>query len=121
MGGEYYCYTSDITCSFPCNGVFTEKQKKIYNAVLKASRAVMNAVKPGVNWVDMHKLADRVHLAELKEYGILRGDVDDMMNVRLGALFMPHGLGHFLGLDTHDCGGYPEGIERRTEPGLRSL
>jgi len=47
MGGEYYCYTSDITCSFPANGKFTEQQKGIYNAVLKSSRAVMDAVKPG--------------------------------------------------------------------------
>ena len=47
MGGEYYCYASDITCSYPCNGKFTEKQKGIYNAVFKSSRAVMAAVKPG--------------------------------------------------------------------------
>lgn len=121
MGGEYHCYTSDITCSFPANGKFTEKQKGIYNAVLKSSRAVMNAVKPGVSWVDMHLLSDRVNLEELKKIGILRGDVDDMMKVRLGAVFMPHGLGHFLGCDVHDVHGYPEGCQRRTEPGLRSL
>lgn len=47
MGGEYYCYTSDITCSFPANGKFTEDQRMIYEAVYKASRAVMAAVKPG--------------------------------------------------------------------------
>ena len=48
MGGEYYRYSSDITCTFPANGVFTEQQKHIYNAVLKANRAVLAAVKPGV-------------------------------------------------------------------------
>lgn len=47
MGGEYYCYTSDITCSFPVNGKFAEDQRNIYEAVYKASRAVMAAVKPG--------------------------------------------------------------------------
>ena len=47
MGGEYYCYCSDITCSFPANGKFTEDQKKIYNAVLHSNRAVMTACKPG--------------------------------------------------------------------------
>ena len=47
MGGEYYCFASDITCSFPANGKFTDKQKKIYEAVYKSSRAVMKAVKPG--------------------------------------------------------------------------
>jgi Xaa-Pro dipeptidase len=54
MGGEYYCYASDITCSYPCNGKFTEKQKGIYNAVLKSSRAVMAAVKPGM-WCKLEK------------------------------------------------------------------
>ena len=47
MGGEYYCYTSDITCSFPANGKFTADQRAIYEAVLKSSRAVMAAIKPG--------------------------------------------------------------------------
>lgn len=121
MGGEYYCYASDITCSYPCNGKFTDKQKGIYNAVLKANRAVMAAVKPGVSWVEMHKLAEHVQLEELVKLGLLQGSVDDMMKVRLGAIFMPHGLGHFMGIDTHDVGGYPEGTERINEPGLRSL
>ncbi|KAL4234605.1 hypothetical protein ACF0H5_006246 [Mactra antiquata] len=121
MGGEYYCYASDITCSYPCNGKFTEKQKGIYKAVLKANRAVMDAVKPGVSWVDMHKLAEKVQLEELVKLGLLQGDVDEMMKVRLGAVFMPHGLGHFMGIDTHDVGGYPEGTERVDVPGLRSL
>lgn len=47
MGGEYYCYGSDITCTFPANGKFTADQRAVYEAVLKASRAVMKAVKPG--------------------------------------------------------------------------
>ena len=62
----------------------------------------------GVSWVDMHLLADRVQLEELKRHGLLQGDVDKMMEARLGAIFMPHGLGHFMGLDVHDVGGYPE-------------
>ncbi|XP_037085390.1 xaa-Pro dipeptidase-like isoform X2 [Pollicipes pollicipes] len=122
MGAEYYCYTSDITCSFPSNGKFTDKQKVIYNAVLKASRAVMDALKPGICWVDMHLLANRVTLEELKAAGILRGSVDDMMKANLGATFQPHGLGHFLGCDVHDVGGYLRGQpERRSEAGLRNL
>ncbi|KAL3860556.1 hypothetical protein ACJMK2_010672 [Sinanodonta woodiana] len=121
MGGEYYCYASDITCSYPANGKFTAKQKAIYETVLKASRAVMAAVKAGVSWVDMHLLANRVHLEELKKLGLVQGDVDEMMKVHLGAVFMPHGLGHFMGCDTHDVGGYPEGTERIDKPGLKSL
>ncbi|KAM6195103.1 xaa-Pro dipeptidase isoform 2-T2 [Sarcoramphus papa] len=121
MGGEYYCYSSDITCTFPANGKFTPDQRAIYEAVLKSSRAVMKAVRPGVAWPDMHRLADRVHLEELTKIGILKGNVDDMVKVHLGAIFMPHGLGHLLGIDVHDVGGYPEGVERIDLPGLRSL
>ena len=62
----------------------------------------------GVSWKDMHLLADRVQLEEMKKLGIVKGDVDAMMKVRLGAIFMPHGLGHFLGCDVHDVHGYPE-------------
>ncbi|BFZ20614.1 hypothetical protein BsWGS_23653 [Bradybaena similaris] len=121
MGGEYYCYASDITCSFPANGKFTSDQKAIYEAVLAANRAVLNAIKPGVCWVDMHKLAERVLLEHLVRLGLLKGDVEEMLKVRLPAVFMPHGLGHFLGIDTHDCGGYPQGTTRIDEPGLRCL
>ena len=80
----------------------------IYNAVLKANRAVMAAMKPGVCWVDMHRLADRVQLEELRNAGLLHGDVEEMIKVHVGAVFFPHGLGHFMGIDTHDVGGYPE-------------
>ena len=99
MGGEYYCYGSDITCTFPSNGKFNPKQKTIYEATLKSNRAVLHAVKPGVSWVDMHLLADRVILEELKKAGLLVGDVDEMLEHRVSAVFMPHGLGHFLGLN----------------------
>ena len=56
MGGEYYCYSSDITCSFPANGKFTEKQRKIYEAVLRASKAVMAKVKPGMDTLSLNSL-----------------------------------------------------------------
>ncbi|KAK5914951.1 hypothetical protein CesoFtcFv8_000589 [Champsocephalus esox] len=115
MGGEYYCYSSDITCSFPANGKFTSDQRNVYEAVLKSSRAVMAAIKPGVKWTEMHRLADRVHLEELLRLGLLSGSVDAMMEVHMGSVFMPHGLGHLLGIDVHD------GTERVNEPGLKSL
>ena len=122
MGCEYYCYASDITCSFPVSGKFSEDQKIVYNAVLKANRAVMSAVKPGVSWTEMHLLAERIELQELKAAGLLTGSVDDMMDKRLGAIFMPHGLGHFMGIDTHDVGGYLDHCPPRSQlPGLKSL
>lgn len=59
MGCEYSCYCSDITCSFPVSGKFSDKQRLIYQAVYHANKAVMKAVKPGVSWIDMHLLAER--------------------------------------------------------------
>lgn len=58
----------------------------------------------------------------LKDAGVLRGDIDEMMATRLGAVFMPHGLGHFMGLDVHDVGGYLDTCPKRSDKrGLRSL
>ncbi|KAJ1368481.1 hypothetical protein KIN20_029616 [Parelaphostrongylus tenuis] len=122
MGPEYNCYASDITTSFPANGKFTDKQKIIYNAVLDANQTVFRAAKPGVRWTDMHILAERVILTHLKKAGLVTGDIDEMIQARLGAVFMPHGLGHFLGLDVHDCGGYlGDALPRSNLPGLKSL
>ncbi|XP_034237042.1 xaa-Pro dipeptidase [Thrips palmi] len=122
MGANYYGYAADITCSFPVNGKFTADQRLIYNAVLKANLAVMSAAKPGVSWVDMHRLANRVMLAELTTGGLLKGDVDEMLKAGLGAVFQPHGLGHLLGLDVHDVGGYlAKDPPRPTEPGVSKL
>ncbi|PSN46021.1 Xaa-Pro dipeptidase [Blattella germanica] len=122
MGANYRGYAADITCSFPVNGKFTKDQAMIYNAVLDANKAVMNAMKPGVSWVEMHKLANKTMLAALRDGGLLKGDVDEMMKAGMGAIFQPHGLGHLMGLDVHDVGGYLEGTpERPTEPGFKSL
>lgn len=121
MGAEYHFYGSDITCSFPVNGKFTCDQSLVYSAVLDAHDAVISSMRPGVSWVDMHRLAERVILESLKKGHLLVGDVDKMMAERLGAVFLPHGLGHLLGIDTHDPGGYLKGAERLKEPGLSAL
>lgn len=67
MGANYFGYAADITVTFPINGKFTPDQKLIYEAVLAANLAVFAAGKPGVSWVDMHQLAIRTLLAELKK------------------------------------------------------
>ncbi|MCL4822121.1 MAG: aminopeptidase P family protein [Vicinamibacteria bacterium] len=120
-GAEYHGYASDITCSYPVNGRFTPEQRMVYEAVLAANRAVQAAMKPGVAWPDMHRLAERTILQHLLRGGLLRGEVDAMMAARVPYLFMPHGLGHLMGLDVHDVGGYPAGVERSAELGLKSL
>jgi Xaa-Pro dipeptidase len=121
LGAEYHCYASDITCSFPANGKFTQEQRDIYEAVYAAQQAVFAAMKPGVKWPDMHLAAERAILTHLRDRGYLQGDVDEMIEKRVGAYLMPHGLGHLLGIDTHDVGGYPDGVQRIPLPGLKSL
>lgn len=111
-----------MTTSWPVNGKFTKKQSQIYNLVLKVSRTVFEALKPGADWIEMHKLAERTCLTGLKELGCLKGSIDEMMEKRIGFIFMPHGLGHLIGLDTHDVGGYlPSTPERNKLPGLRNV
>lgn len=125
MGAEFRCYTSDITCSFPINGVFTDKQKLIYNAVLDAQWSVMEALKPGVHYRDMQLLSLRVICRHLLDIGILRNETpENLVVLGIGSVFMPHGLGHFLGLDTHDVGGslqnyrMEKGMMITVEPGI---
>lgn len=125
IGAEYFGYGSDVTCSFPINGRFTEKQRNIFTAVLQAQITVYKLIRPGVSWVSCHEAAERTILNHLIEVGIvIRGDksVDELVEMRLGAVFMPHGLGHFIGIDTHDVGGYLTGHPQRIQrPGLKSL
>merc|ERR1712086_401240 len=110
QGHQVHHYASDVTTSFPVNGKFTEKQKQIYDIVLKCNRTVFGALKPGVNWKDMHLLSERVLLEGLKELGLVSGDIDEMLEARLGFIFQAHGLGHLIGLDVHDTGGYQEDV-----------
>lgn len=122
QGHSFHHYCSDVTTSWPVNGKFTKKQADIYNIVLKASRECFSQLRPGTDWVEMHRVAERVILGGLVDLGCLKGSVDEMMEKRIGFLFMPHGLGHLIGLDTHDAGGYlPHTPERSKAPGLRNL
>lgn len=128
MGAEYQCYASDVTCSFPANGKFDAKYSPIYQAVLDAQIAVYDMAKPGVSWTDCHKRAEKVILTALRAIGVVVLDddrsttIEDLVALRLGAIFMPHGLGHFIGIDTHDVGGYLPGCpERSSLPGLSKL
>jgi Xaa-Pro dipeptidase len=114
MGAEYQGYGSDITCSFPISGTFSALQRPIYQAVLNAQVAVYNIMKPGVSWVTCHKAAEMEILTVLVDIGlvVLKADDDDdddgvhtktveeLVEMRLCAIFMPHGLGHFIGIGT---------------------
>ena len=123
MGAKIGGYISDITITVPVSGKYSKEQAYIYSTVLEANREVMKELKDGVKWVDMHLIAEKVILTNLKKIGLLNDyPVDEMLENRVGYYFMPHGLGHFVGIDVHDVGGYLSFTELRdSKPGLRSL
>jgi len=126
MGAEYHGYGSDITCSFPASGKFDQRHKQIYEMVLAAQQAVIAKMAPGVLWSDMHRLAERVICEHLVKHQFIipqSATIDDLIyKHHIPPLFFPHGLGHLLGLDVHDVGGYPaHEAGRINEPGIRKL
>ena len=117
-------YCSDITSTIPANGTYSKQQKEIYDIVLAANREVLKNLKPGVLWSEMHLLSERIILEGLQKVGVLKKDtkVEELQEKRIGYYFMPHGLGHLLGIDVHDVGGYLSFTNpRKTEKGLKSL
>jgi Xaa-Pro dipeptidase len=104
-GAEHSCYASDVTRTFPINGKFTKESRNVYDAVLKMQLECIEMLKDNVLWDDVHAHAHKVAIAELVGMGVLKGDVEEIFNARTSAAFFPHGLGHYLGMDTHDTGG----------------
>jgi Xaa-Pro aminopeptidase len=95
-------YASDITRTTPVGGKFSDKQKGIYEIVLKANTEAIKATRPGMSNRDLHFMACKIITTEMKNLGLMKGDVDEAVNAGAHALFMPHGLGHLMGLDVHD-------------------
>jgi len=122
------CYASDITRTVPVGGKFNERQAEIYQIVLDANMAAIEAIKPGVKYRDIHFLAAKVIIEGLKKAGIMKGDVDEALKAEAHTLFMPHGLGHQMGMDVHDMEGlgedyvgYDENTKRATTFGTAYL
>lgn len=120
-GFEYEGYASDITRTYPANGRFKDEQAAVYQTVLNALNRTIEMVKPGIKMEDLHMAAAEIIVEGLKRMGLVKGSVAELMENDIFALFFPHGLGHFLGLDTHDVGGYPKGVDRIDRPGIRFL
>jgi len=113
-------YASDITRTLPVSGKFTQKQKEIYEIVLKAETQAIEEVKPDVYNKDLHMLAARIIVDGLKEIGLMHGDTSEALDVGAHALFFPHGLGHMMGLDVHDMEGLGENFVGYDEVTTRS-
>jgi Xaa-Pro aminopeptidase len=120
-------YAGDLTSTFPVDPKFTTRQKDIYDVVLAGSEAAVNALKPGINFRDVHLTAARTMTDGLKRLGLMKGDTGAAVEQGAHAMFFPHGLGHMMGLDVHDMEdlgelwvGY-QGQPRSTQFGLKSL
>jgi Xaa-Pro aminopeptidase len=121
-------YASDITRTTPVGGKFSQQQKDIYGIVLKANTEAIKATKPGLSNRDLHFLACKIIATEMKALGLMKGDVDEAVAAGAHALFMPHGLGHMMGLDVHDMEalgedfiGYNEEVKRSKQFGTAFL
>ncbi len=126
-GAEYGCYASDITRTFPVNGKFSESQRLIYQIVLDAQYAAINAAQPGNNWNAPHEAAVKVISQGLLDLGILKGTLEGVIEEEAYKEFFMHKTGHWLGMDVHDVGDYKiddewrvleQGMVLTVEPGI---
>ena len=118
-GAEYQGYASDITRTFPVNGEFSDPQLELYNLVLDAQLAAIDAVQPGNHWNDPHDAAVKVLTKGMVKLGILKGRPAQLIKEGAYRRFYMHRTGHWLGLDVHDVGDYKiEEQWRLFEPGM---
>ena len=124
---EYQCYASDITRTFPVNGKFSPEQAALYEVVLKAQLAAIDAVKIGASYKAPHQVAVRILVQGLLDLGLMQGDLEQIIAQESYRQFYMHGTGHWLGMDVHDVGDYKVDGEWRSyqagmvvtvEPGL---
>ena len=120
-------YAGDLSSTFPVSKKFTEVQKQIYQASLKAHETAINAIAPGVRFMEVHFAACHSIALSMKELGLMKGDVDEAVSEGAHALFFPCGTGHMMGLDVHDMEDLGEvkvgygGETKSNQFGLKSL
>lgn len=121
-------YAGDITRTFPVAATFSTQQKEIYQLVLAAEKAVIEGLKPGIPYRDLHLLGAKLMTQGLIELGIMQGNAEEAVAAGAHALFFPHGMGHMIGMDVHDMEnlgedlvGYDEEIQRSNQFGLAAL
>ncbi|WP_166257499.1 Xaa-Pro aminopeptidase [Marinobacter salicampi] len=118
-GCELECYASDITRTFPVSGTFSEPQRALYEVVLAAQYAAIEAVKPGNHWNHPHQAALNVLTQGLIDLGLIKLGLDEAIEKEAYKPFFMHRTGHWLGLDVHDVGDYKVGDAWRVlEPGM---
>lgn len=120
-GAEFRGYACDVTRTYPVSGRFTQEQADIYDIVLAAGNAAARHCLPQVEYKDIHLKASRDIAQGLIDFGLLRGNVDSLVEQGAQALFFPHGIGHMVGLGVRDAGGYQPGRKPSEALGLRFL
>jgi len=118
-GAELDGYASDITRTFPVNGRYSDARRALYDVVLEAQARAMENVRAGKQWQDVHQAAVRIATEGMVELGILKGEVETLIESEDYKRFYVHNTGHWLGLDVHDVGEYTiDGHSRELEPGM---
>ena len=123
-GCELDDYCSDNTRTMPVNGKFTQRQKEIYSIVEACHDYVLEVAKPGVKYADVHFAVCRLMTERLKDLGLMKGDTDEAVAAGAHAMFLPHGLGHMMGMDVHDMEGLGQiyvGFDEETRPNLEQF
>jgi Xaa-Pro aminopeptidase len=126
-GAEFNYFTGDITRTFPVSGKFTDEQARIYEGVLKIQKQIIDYVKPGIVFKELHDMGTSLLTDLMLELGLLAGRKEDLIQALAQKKYYPHGIGHWLGMDVHDAGlyfkkGEPRPIQANMcftiEPGL---
>ena len=123
-GCELNDYCSDNTRTMPVNGKFTQRQLEIYSIVEACHDYVLEVAKPGVKYQDVHMAVCHLMTERLKELGLMKGDTDEAVRAGAHAMFLPHGLGHMMGMDVHDMEGLGQiyvGFDDETRPNLEQF
>lgn len=117
-------YCSDNTRTYPVNGKFTQRQLEIYSIVEACHDYVLKVAKPGVKYADVHFAVCRLMFDRLKELGLAKGDTAEAVKAGAHAIFLPHGLGHMMGMDVHDMENLDQinvGFDEETRPNLEQF
>lgn len=126
-GAEVGMYSGDVSRTVPASGTFTSRQRDVYRIVERAREEAVAAIRPGVRFGEVHAAAVRVIVEGLRDIGVLEGAMEELLETEAHKPFFPHRTSHWLGLDTHDVGGYgaggrsrvlEEGMVMTVEPGL---
>ncbi len=123
-GCELNDYCSDHTRTMPVNGKFTQRQLEIYSIVEACHDYVLDVAKPGVKYADVHFAVCKMMTDRLKELGLMKGDTEEAVAAGAHAMFLPHGLGHMMGMDVHDMEGLGQiyvGFDEETRPNLEQF